>query len=54
MGVSTRTSRQESPGVSSDESVVTAHRTTPERTVFTESGNNDGWIATDLTVELDR
>lgn len=33
---------------------VTAHCCNPERTVFTEKGNSDGWIATDLTVELDR
>ena len=37
-----------------DETTVTAHRCTPDRTVFTEKGNSDGWIATDLTVELDR
>lgn len=30
---------------------VSAHRTTPDRTVFTEEGNRDGWIASDLTVE---
>lgn len=54
MAVPTRTGRQESSDVSADESVVTAHRTTPERIVFTESDNTDGWIATDLTVELDR
>jgi hypothetical protein len=33
---------------------VTAHRTVPGRTVFTENGNTDAWIATDLTVGLDR
>lgn len=31
---------------------VTAHRCTPERTVFTEEGNRDAWVATDLTVDL--
>ncbi len=31
--------------------LVSALRTTPDRTVFTEDGNSDGWIATDLTVE---
>lgn len=30
---------------------VTAHETRPGRVVFTEAGNSDGWIATDLTVE---
>ncbi|WP_335998861.1 hypothetical protein [Halorientalis halophila] len=29
------------------------HRATDERTVFTEEGNTDGWIATDLTVECE-
>ena len=31
---------------------VSAHRTSPERTVFTEDGNADGWISTDHTVVL--
>lgn len=30
---------------------VTAHETRPGRLVFTEAGNSDGWIATDLAVE---
>lgn len=34
------------------ETRVTAHSATPERTVFTEEGNRDGWVATDLTVDL--
>lgn len=33
---------------------VSAHRCTPDRTVFTEDGNSDGWIASDLTVEPER
>ncbi|MES3162038.1 MAG: hypothetical protein PPP55_10805 [Halorubrum sp.] len=33
---------------------VAASRTSPDRTVFTENGNTDAWIATDLTVELER
>ncbi len=33
---------------------IAACRTSPERTVFTERDNADGWIATDLTVELKR
>lgn len=37
-----------------DQTTVTAHCCTPERTVFTEEGNSDGWIATDLTVDLQR
>jgi len=34
-----------------DRPVVTAHESGDERTVFTEDGNNDGWIATDFTVD---
>ena len=33
---------------------VSAHRSDTERTVFTEAGNTDGWIATDITVEPSR
>lgn len=33
---------------------VTAHRSDPETTVFTEEGNTDGWIASDTTVDLRR
>jgi hypothetical protein len=31
---------------------ISAYSTTETRTVFTESDNGDGWIATDLTVEV--
>ncbi len=34
--------------------VVAASRTSPDRTVFAERGNTDAWIATDLTVGLER
>jgi hypothetical protein len=34
--------------------VVTAHASSPEKTVFTERGNTDAWISTDTTVDLDR
>lgn len=37
-----------------DNPTVTAHTCSSERTVFTEEDNNDGWIATDLTVSLRR
>jgi hypothetical protein len=37
---------------SSDAPRVTVHTTSPDRVVFTEQGNNDGWIATDLAVDL--
>ena len=33
---------------------VTAHRSRPDRTVFVEENNKDGWISTDYTVELTR
>lgn len=32
---------------------VSTHCTSPDRTVFIEDGNSDGWIATDVTVDLD-
>jgi len=32
--------------------VVNAHCLSTDRTVFTEDGNEDGWISTDLTVEI--
>jgi len=32
---------------------VTAHNSTPNRTIFVEQDNEDAWIATDLTVSLD-
>jgi hypothetical protein len=34
--------------------IVAASRCSPDRIVFTEQGNTDAWIATDLTVELER
>ena len=37
-----------------NDTTVTAHCCNSERTVFTERGNSDGWIATDLTVAIDR
>jgi hypothetical protein len=39
---------------SDDAATVTAHESSPERTVFTEKGNSDGWIATDLGVQPER
>ena len=33
---------------------ISAFEASPERTVFTEEGNCDGWIATDLIVSLSR
>ncbi len=31
-----------------------SHSTSPNRTVFTEPKNGDGWISTDLTVDVRR
>ena len=33
---------------------VTCHETRPGKIVFTERNNSDGWIATDLIVDLER
>ncbi|WP_185911663.1 hypothetical protein [Halonotius roseus] len=33
---------------------VSACNATPDRTVFTEEGNEDGWIATDYSVTVSR
>lgn len=33
---------------------VSAHRSSPDRIVFTERDNTDGWIATDFAVDLRR
>lgn len=41
-------------GESDDVATVTAHESSPERTVFTERGNSDGWIATDLVIQPER
>lgn len=32
---------------------LSAHCTSPDRTVFTEPGNPEAWISTDLTVDCD-
>lgn len=45
------TEESESP---SDAPCVSALRASPSRTVFTEEGNCDGWIATDHLVSLSR
>ena len=35
------------------DSVVTSHQPSPDRFVFVERDNDDGWIATDLAVDLE-
>jgi hypothetical protein len=37
-----------------EETTISAHETSPGRVVFTEEDNNDGWIATDHTVDVER
>jgi hypothetical protein len=51
-----RTPADADPAGHSDgpEADVTAHSTSDDRTVFTEAGNTDAWIATDHTVDLER
>lgn len=44
----------ESRPVNCEECTVTAHGSSPERVVFTEEGNTDAWISTNLTVSLHR
>jgi hypothetical protein len=46
--------RENARNIPVDETTVSAHQSSPDRTVFTEDGNSDAWIATDLTVELRR
>lgn len=31
---------------------ISAHESSPDRVVLTEHGNTDGWISSDLTVDL--
>ncbi|WP_197431372.1 hypothetical protein [Halorubrum sp. CBA1125] len=45
---------RDTQGVEDPRPTVAASRCSPDRTVFTEQGNTDAWIATDLTVELER
>jgi uncharacterized protein YjhX (UPF0386 family) len=49
-----RATEDESPAQATrhEEAQVTVHRSTSDRVVFVEQGNSDGWIATDLTLEL--
>jgi len=41
-------------GSAADTPCVTVCEATPERTVFTENNNADGWIATDYSVSIPR
>lgn len=44
----------ESGEIEDDPARINAYSTSEERLVFTESDNVDGWIATDLAVEIER
>lgn len=44
----------ESTSTVHDDCTVTACESRPGRFVFLESGNTDGWISTDLVVDLER
>ena len=39
---------------SDDRPAISVRESRPGRSVFTESGNTDGWIASDETVEVTR
>jgi len=39
------------PAETEDAPTVTAHESCTDRMVFTERGNKEGWIATDLTID---
>ena len=52
-GTHSPTDRTTTP-TSETDPVVPVCETCPGRAVFVESGNTDGWIATDLTVDLDQ
>lgn len=47
-----RSDEERSGDESADTPVVNARHVSGERTVFTETDNGDGWIATDLSVSL--
>lgn len=47
------TDADDTPTVEEPAVVVTSHETRPGKIVFTEQNNSDGWIATDLVVDLE-
>lgn len=48
-----RDARREGVDAATPDVTVTAHQSTPGRTVFVEDDNTDGWIASSLTVALE-
>jgi len=47
------TDAADTPEVEESAVAVTSHETRPGKIVFTEQNNSDGWIATDLVVDLE-
>lgn len=47
-----RTDGEPTSGEGSTAPVIVAHESAPDTLVFTEDGNTDGWIATDLTIDV--
>ena len=54
MVVDARSRREETEEPQAFECDVSAYESRPGRFVFVEEGNSDGWLATDVTVELGR
>ena len=55
MAASTRSQAERMTGSTPDRRPEISHcESCPEKSVFIESGNTDGWIASDLTVEVRR
>lgn len=46
-----REGRTDADWSTNEEPAVSAHESRPGRIVFTERGNTDAWIASDLTVD---
>ncbi|SEO35095.1 hypothetical protein SAMN04487948_1028 [Halogranum amylolyticum] len=40
--------------IDTSRATISVHQSSPDRFVFTEENNTDGWIATDLAVDLER
>ncbi|MFA9415570.1 hypothetical protein [Natrinema sp. HArc-T2] len=47
------TDADDTPEIEEPAVAVTSHETRPGKVVFTEQNNSDGWIATDLIVDLE-
>lgn len=55
MAASTQRRSERTTGSTSDRCPdITRCESCPEKSVFIESGNTDGWIASDLTVDVRR